>query len=183
MERPPASVRIEDLLAHREWVRRIARALVRDDARADDLEQEVWTSALERPPADRGLPMRGWLATVLRFRAVDQRRSEARRRAREESVAREERQPPADEIVARGEILRRLVTAVMDLEEPYRATVLLRYFEDQTAAAVAARQGVPLETVRTRLRRALDRLRERLDADHRGDRRAWTAMLLPLAAG
>ena len=183
MERPPATVRIEDLLAHREWVRRMARALVQDDARADDLEQEVWTSALKRPPEGRGLPLRSWLATVLRFRAIDQRRAEARRRVREESVARPEGEPSAAEVVARGEILKRVVTAVMDLEEPYRSTVLLRYFEDLPPAAVAARQRVPLETVRTRLRRALARLRERLDAGQDGGRRAWMAALVPLARG
>ena len=181
MERLPATVRIEELLEHREWVHRMARALVLDDARADDLEQEVWTSALKRPPQARGLPLRGWLATVLRFRAIDQRRAETRRRQGEELAARSERESSADEVLARGEILKRVVTAVMDLEEPGRSTVLLRYFEDLPPAAVAKRQGVPLETVRTRLRRALGRLRERLDSRHDGRRRTWLALLLPLA--
>ncbi len=45
---------IEALLAEREWVRHLARTLARDESAADDLEQEAWRAALERPPADTG---------------------------------------------------------------------------------------------------------------------------------
>src|SRR5262249_54138983 len=41
------------------------------------------------------------------------------------------------------------------------------------------RLGVPPATVRTRLLRALDKLRARLDAEHGGSREAWAAPLLP----
>jgi RNA polymerase sigma-70 factor (ECF subfamily) len=63
---------------------------------------------------------------------------------------------------------RRLVAALLALEEPYRAALLLRYFEDLSVPEVALRLGVPLETARTRLRRGLARLRERLDQERRG---------------
>ena len=181
MEQDARTVRVEELLAHREWVARISRALVADDARARDLEQDVWISVLRNPPRERPRSLRAWLGAVLRFRAVDALRSEGRRRRREEEAARPEALPPTDEVVARGEVLKRLVAAVMELEEPYRSAVLLRWFEDLSPQEIAARQGVPLETVRTRLRRALERLRGRLDREHRGGRRAWSLLLLPLA--
>lgn len=181
MEPDARTVRVEELLAHREWVARISRALVADDARARDLEQDVWISVLRNPPRERPRSLRAWLGAVLRFRAVDALRSEGRRRRREEGAARPEALPPTDEVVARGELLKRLVAAVMELEEPYRSAVLLRWFEDLSPPEVAARQGVPLETVRTRLRRALERLRGRLDREHRGGRRTWSLLLLPLA--
>jgi RNA polymerase sigma factor (sigma-70 family) len=179
MERPPEPVRLEDLLAERAWVRRMARALVFDEAGAGDLEQEAWARILRRPPRGPVPSVRGWLARVLRNTSVDLLRSEGRRRRREEAAARPEGEPSAAEVVARAEILRRVVNEVMALEEPYRSTVLLRYVEDLGPAAIAARQGIPVETVRTRLRRALASLRDRLDREHRGDRRAWALLLVP----
>ena len=167
------------LLAERSWVRRVARALVRDGARSDDLEQSVWLRALERPREVRS--PRAWLGTALRNAAVDLFRREGRRRRREEAAARSDTAPAADEAVARAEALRRAVDAALALHEPYRTVVVLRFFEDVAPPAIAERLGVPLETVRTRLRRALEILRARLDDEHGGDRRAWLALLLPLA--
>ena len=84
----------ETLLAEREWLRGLARALAASGAEAEDLEQETWLAALRAPPARPG-PVRGWLATVLRRRAADARRADARRRTREEAGARPEAVPPA----------------------------------------------------------------------------------------
>src|SRR5262249_56992245 len=67
------------------------------------------------------------------------------------------------------------------LDEPFRTAVLLRFFEGLPPADVAVRTGVPLETARSRLRRALELLRSALDADAHGDRRAWLVALAPLA--
>jgi hypothetical protein len=52
MEEPATPVPLESLLANRAWVRQVARALVVDESRAEDLEQEAWLEALKRPPAD-----------------------------------------------------------------------------------------------------------------------------------
>ncbi len=179
MEGPETSVPLERLLAHRDWVRRVARLLVHDENEADDLEQEVWAEALENPPpADRSL--RGWLAMVLRHDLVDRRRSEHGRRRREAARSRPEATPSAADLVAEADAHRRVVVAVMDLAEPYRSTVLYRFFQDLPPAAIAAREGIPVETVRTRLRRAVALLRERLDAGSAGGRGAWSLALLPL---
>src|SRR5262249_45007568 len=41
---------LDSLLAHRQWVRDLARRLCADESAADDLEQQTWLSALRRPP-------------------------------------------------------------------------------------------------------------------------------------
>ena len=74
------SDRFEELLAHRDWVRRVARALVHDDDSAMDLEQEVWLRAAGAPAL--GSP-RAWLGTVLRNTAFNMRLAERRREARD----------------------------------------------------------------------------------------------------
>jgi len=182
MEDPAPTISLEKLVAHREWVRRVARALVRDESLAEDLEQEVWLDALRSPPRT-GRSLGGWLASAMRHNLVDHRRAEGRRRARERAVARPEAGESAADLVAEAEQLRRVVDAVLELGEPYRGTLLLRYFEDLPLREVARRQGVPMETARTRLRRAVATLRERFDAESRGDRAAWCSALLPLAGG
>src|SRR5207249_297812 len=108
-------------------------------------------------------------------------RRRSRRARRETESARGEPLPSVAEIAEREESRRRLVEAVLCLEEPSRSAVLLRYYEDLPLAAVAARLGVPVDTAKTRVRRGLARLRERMDAEHRGDRRAWAVALAPLA--
>ena len=91
-----STIHIDDLLAHRTWLRGLARALVRDEHQAADLEQETWQAAVERPPARRGSE-RGWLATVLRNRARDSHRRTTRRSRREERAAQPERQRSTEE--------------------------------------------------------------------------------------
>ncbi len=170
---------IEALLAHRTWVRDLARMLVADGSAAEDLEQQVWMEAIASPPRHGG-SLRAWLGRVLRRRAADGRRERWRRARRETAAARPEAQRPTAEVVAEAEAHRAVADAVLSLEEPYRETVLLRFFEGMSPAGIASRQGVPVETVRTRTRRALDRLREALDRRSGGDRGAWVAALVPL---
>ncbi len=80
------------------------------------------------------------------------------------------------------DLLRSLLAHVKELDEPYRSTVLLHYFDGLTPKEVAAGLRVPYATVRTRLHRAIQQLREKMDADHSGDRRAWLVPLVPFAA-
>ncbi len=174
---------VETLLAERAWVEGLARSLVRDAATADDVVQQTWLAAITRPPREPGA-LRGWLSRVVRNKASESRRGEARRE-RWEGAARAEgggvHAEGADEVVAKAEILRRVVDAVMGLDEPYRTAILLKFFEGLEATEVAARTGVPAETARTRIKRGLARLRERLDAESGGDGRAWALALIPLA--
>jgi len=58
---------------------------------------------------------------------------------------------------------RRLMEALLALEEPFRTTLLLRYHEGLAATEIARRQGVPEGTVRWRTKRGLAELRARLE--------------------
>ncbi|MBI3844178.1 MAG: sigma-70 family RNA polymerase sigma factor [Planctomycetes bacterium] len=176
-----ARVHIEELLAHSSWVRALATNLVADAATADDVVQETWLAALKHPPKG-GQPVRPWLGRVVRNFAKQWRRGERRREAREADTAPTSRAVPSpDVLVERIETQRLLAGLVVALDEPYRTTVILRYDEGLTAAEIAKRQGIPAGTVRWRLKVGLDALRAKLDERHGGDRRAWCALLLPLA--
>src|SRR5690606_25574062 len=88
--------------------------------------------------------------------------------------------PSAAALAERVELSRRVASLALELDEPFRSTVLRRHFEGESSAASARREGVPEGTVRWRLKEGLDRLRSRLDREFGGDRRAWCAALLPL---
>lgn len=172
----------DELLRHAHWMRALARSLVRDDATADDVTQDAWVVALARPPRTL-TKLRGWLAAVIRSVVLQRARGESRRRRREQAAATHEALDATDDVVSRAGIHRRLVDAVLELDEPYRSTLLLRFFDGLAPRAIAERKGLPDATVRSHLKRGLDRLRERFDAEHRGDRGAWIALIAPLAHG
>jgi RNA polymerase sigma-70 factor (ECF subfamily) len=167
----------ELLLAHSAWIRSLARRLAGADA--DDLEQDTWLAALERPRAAGPRPLRavrsvrGWLAGLVRNLARETRRGEGRRRARERSSASatgasEPSVAETFESVATG---RELADLVLELEEPFRTAVLLRYYEDLPPRRIALKLGIPVRTVNSRLTRGLERLRERWKLRHGGGQR------------
>src|SRR5262245_44357319 len=170
---------LEALLAHDRFVRSLARSLVLDADRAEDLAQQAWVASLEGRPA--GSALRGWLAATVRNLAAKARLADARRRERERRAARPAHVPSDAAIRDPQALPREVVEAVLALEEPYKTTVVLRFLEGLPPRAVGREMGVPAETVRTRVRRALERLRLALDASHGGDRRAWCVGLAGLA--
>jgi RNA polymerase sigma-70 factor (ECF subfamily) len=161
-------------------IRRLALALVRDEHEAEDLAQDAWVAALTKRPR-QGEPWSRWIAAVMRNFARARWRGERRREARERDVAREEAGPPAADAAEQLEAHELVVRAVRSLDEPYRSAIWMRYFEGLAPREIAERAGAPPRTVETRLHRGLQRLRERLDERHRGDRGAWLALLVPLA--
>ncbi|MHC4472706.1 MAG: sigma-70 family RNA polymerase sigma factor [Planctomycetota bacterium] len=173
------TISIEDLLFHQAWLRRLAGGLVRGGADAEDLVQETWLAAIRKPPShDRS--EKGWLATVVRNAANQLRRGERARRRREHATAVAEFEEDSSRLAERVEMQHRVAREVLALDEPWRSVVLLRYFDDLSSAEVARRLGVPSSTVRNRLKRALEILRERLDDGSDGDRRRWVLALVPL---
>jgi len=170
----------EELLRYDGFIRALARDLTGTPQEAEDLAQDAWVAALDTRA--RGNPARswgGWLAGTLQRMAARGRRGAQRRRTREQRVAPADALPSAAEICAREEARRRVVEAVLGLDEAARAVLLLRYFENLPPRAIAQRLNLPVETVRTRTRRALERLRLQLDAEHGGGRAQWMAALLP----
>ncbi|MBU0754270.1 MAG: RNA polymerase sigma factor, partial [Planctomycetes bacterium] len=119
----------EELLAHQGFVRAVAQKLITDESWAADITQQTFLAVLENPPPEDA-PIRGWLYRVVRNLSTKLRLNEARRWKREQIYATREKAPSTDEILAQEEVRRRVVSAVMSLQEPYRATLLLRYYED-----------------------------------------------------
>jgi RNA polymerase sigma-70 factor (ECF subfamily) len=177
----PPPIRPEDLLAHAGWLRQLALGLVRGSADPEDLVQATYLAALRSPP-EPDLPVRRWLAQVLRNVWKMRVRSTTRRASRETEFAAVEYAEGAtspEALLGRFQTQRLLADLVAELEEPYRSTVLLRYQEGLSSAEIARTQNVPPGTVRWRLMTGLEKLREALDTKNEGDRRSWMAVLLP----
>jgi RNA polymerase sigma-70 factor (ECF subfamily) len=138
--------------------------IVRDAADAADVVQEVfwesWQNAAAYDPA-RG-SAEAWLFTRARTRALDRLRAVRRRGTTfvgpvDEAVAAVEPLPDAAALAENRSVVLR---ALAQLPEPQREVIALAYYRGLTQTEIAARTRQPLGTVKTRLRLALERLRE-----------------------
>jgi RNA polymerase sigma-70 factor (ECF subfamily) len=140
----------------------LAYRTLRDRQLAEDCVQDVfvtaWRSAGRYDP--RRASVTTWLFTILRNKTVDA----LRRRSRRPIDPLPERwpddeAPDAAEVVASNDQGERVACALAELPPSQLEAISLAYFEGLTQAEIAARLGVPLGTVKGRLRLALDRLR------------------------
>lgn len=159
---------------HRELsdqLRRLAWALLRDWPLADDAVQDAFLLLAakwrEVPPEQR----RGWLVRTVQFSALNLRRSRQRQgRLEREHVVREQatqysagcRHVPGDEVELAEEI-ERIRTALLRLPSEQQAIVHLRLIENKTFSEIAQLQGLPLGTVLSRMRLAMEKLRSKLN--------------------
>lgn len=157
-------------------LRRIALAILRDEARIDDVLQEAWLMTRRCKPSDF-MDERAWLAAVVRNLARNSRRSERRLASRERAASRPERLESTAEIAARGSVVERLGIALKRLPELERTALELRFVEQLELKQIAARLGRPVPTLKHQIRRGLDGLRRELDAEF-GDGRAWSLGLV-----
>lgn len=150
---------------HQEIAFRTAYLITRNAADAEDAAQDALVKAYRALPRFRaGAPLRPWLLEIVANEARNRRRSSGRREALVLRAAREAPSggaapSPEGEAVAADE-RRRLLALVERLPEEQRLAIACRFFlelsERETAAVLAVRPG----TVKSRLSRALDRLRE-----------------------
>jgi RNA polymerase sigma-70 factor (ECF subfamily) len=174
-ERAPTA---DELLQHTDWLTKLARALV-GDANAADVVQETYEVALAKPPQQDGA-LRPWLGGVARNLARMTTRGRVRRERREEAtIDLAPEVPTPAQLVERVQVNQQVTRIVLELPEPLRATLLLRFFEGMSAADIARAQNVPAATVRGRIKDALDRVRASLDQQH-GDRKRWVVLIAPL---
>ena len=114
----------------------------------------------------RGSPLQPWLLRIVANEARNRRRSAGRRERLALRAAAEVRPgdavPSPEAALLARESQERLLAAVERLSDDHRDAVACRYFlqlsEEETAAALGVRRG----TVKSRLARALERLREEL---------------------
>jgi RNA polymerase sigma factor (sigma-70 family) len=175
----------QELLTQLPFVRGLARELLKGSAAADDVAQEAAVAALAGAHANA--PMRGalrpWLVGVTRNLARMFRRGEQRRGARERAAAVNEALPSAVDQSVRFEALRRVVLAMERLDAGDRTLLVRRFYDEWPPRRIAAELRVPVDTVRTRLARALERLRrELIDGGGRDGGRQLPALLVALVA-
>ncbi len=176
----PTSSELQRLLAEDRWIRRIARRLAGDPHRAEDLAQDAWVAALsaESRPERTG----PWLAGVLRNLQKQTRRGDARRADREERTAREEVEPSAADVAGELTLRKHVTECLLELDEPYRTAVYLRFHRELPLKAIAEQQDVSVSTAHARVEAGLRRMRSQLDGSYSGDRQAWCLGLLALAS-
>jgi RNA polymerase sigma-70 factor (ECF subfamily) len=151
------------MLSHAGSIRALALSILGDEHAAEDVLQETWLRALNKPPP-RHDSIGGWLRRVAEGIAISRLRSEGRRRNRETQwVEDRDCSHTSYDATERAEVLRAVVDEVLALDEPYREAVMRRYFEGLPPREIATATESTVATVNSRLQRAQSKLRERLD--------------------
>lgn len=131
-----------------------------DSHLAKDVAQTVFTDLARKAVSLSNRPvLTGWLYTSAHFAAAKVVRTERRRHAREEEaqLMHELLSDPAPDLD--WETLQPVLDAAMlELDEPEREAVLLRYFENRPHGEIASRFGLSENAARMRVARALDKL-------------------------
>ncbi|MFH1998469.1 MAG: sigma-70 family RNA polymerase sigma factor, partial [Planctomycetota bacterium] len=162
------------------FVRTLSRRLVMDEHYAEDVAQETLLAAIERPPRSTGA-LRTWLAQVARNFVHSSWRNDQRRILRECKAFKKDVAPTPGEIVEHETVRRSVVKALLKLDKIYCDPILLKYYDDLAPREIARKLSLPVETVRTRVRRGLALMRNALDNDYGGDGRSWCLALMPVA--
>jgi RNA polymerase sigma-70 factor (ECF subfamily) len=143
---------------------RIARAILPDDAEAEDAAQEAWVLAWRHLHQFEGRSrFSTWLARIAAREATA--RARKRRLVLAPDVvehAMDEETTDAERLASDGEARALLEEAIDGLPEAFRAVFVMRSVEDMSVAETALVLGIPEDTVKTRLHRARKALREDL---------------------
>ncbi len=143
----------------------LALRIARDARLAEDAVQDgflrAWRNA-GRYDARRG-GARAWVLRIVRNAAIDQLRSERAKLRAESGSAGEVPEAPAsaraDEAAASAQRGVRLRHALAGLPEEQRRVIEIAYFEGLSHSEIAAREGIPLGTVKSRIHEGIGRLR------------------------
>jgi RNA polymerase sigma-70 factor (ECF subfamily) len=139
--------------------------MCREERYIDDIVQDVMVAALERSPGE-DVPLEKWLqrltvAAIQKYFPRNVRRTLTRDRACEAVV---NDTPGQKRWIEEEEFLSHLEHALLDLGEPYRSAIQLRFYESLPFEFAAERLGVPAERVQAHVSRGLELLRERLNS-------------------
>jgi RNA polymerase sigma-70 factor (ECF subfamily) len=162
-----------EVMAYESLVRRYQDAAVRTayviapDGDAEDAVQEAFVKAYRALGRFRaGSPFRPWLLRIVANEARNRRRSAGRRAGLALRVAEDRRPgdaaPSPESAVLDHEERAWLVAAINELADGDREVIAARYFLDLSEAETAEILGLPRGTVKSRLSRAVGRLRTRL---------------------
>jgi RNA polymerase sigma-70 factor (ECF subfamily) len=150
-------------------LRRYARALTRDVTRADDLVQSCLTRAVAKQHLwQPGTDLRAWLFTILHNQHVNDVRRSVR-----EGISVELTEAPQLTVQSNAIDslqLRDLKRAMEKLAPEQRQVILLVGLEGLAYEEVAVILGVPVGTVRSRLSRGRDQLRQLMGVEEKSER-------------
>jgi RNA polymerase sigma factor (sigma-70 family) len=151
--------------AHQTLAFRTAYLVLGDAGEAEDAAQEAFVKAYRALGRyRRGAPFRPWVLQIVANEARNRRRSSGRRARLELRVAAESPSggaaPSPEGALLAAERRASLLAALGELREEERLVIGLRYFLDLSEGETAAALGVRPGTVKSRLSRALARLRE-----------------------
>lgn len=140
----------------------VALRILSDPAAAEDVTQAVFLKLWSRPDSFRGGNLPGWLVRVTRNRALDVLRSRAAHP--EVEISTDMPEDDALEDTAFKNMNCQIVRDAMEqLPQAERTLIQLGFFGGLTHQELARRTGVPLGTVKTRIRAGLRKLRAMLD--------------------
>ncbi len=138
-----------------------------DYAQSEEVLQEVFLEVWQRASSfdpDRG-SARAFLVTLARRRAIDRVRSSQAARNREE---RQLPEPDYDQTLSEVEerIVASDVRAVLnEVGEPHKSTIELAFLTGYKYSEIAQMQGIPLGTVKTRIRDGLAKMRKLMEGE------------------
>ncbi|CAA9473245.1 MAG: hypothetical protein AVDCRST_MAG67-183 [uncultured Solirubrobacteraceae bacterium] len=150
---------------HQQLAFRTALVLARNVADAEEAAQDAFVKAWRALPRfDPSRPFRPWLLTIVANEARNRRRSAGRRealalRAAASRPADAERLPSPELALLVAERDAALAAALERLDDRDRQVIACRYLLDLSEAETAAALGCRVGTVKSRLSRALERLR------------------------
>jgi RNA polymerase sigma-70 factor (ECF subfamily) len=141
----------------------IALRMLSDTTMAEDLTQSVFLKIWTSPDSFRDGNFSAWLSRVTRNRALDVLRSPASRTEAEIPVDLAT-DGTVDDIVFAKIDSQRVRTALAALPAEQRSPIEMGFFGGITHEEIARRTGIPLGTVKTRIRSGLRRLRDDLQS-------------------
>ena len=155
---------------HNRRLYRTARAILRDEAEAEDAVQEAYLQAFRALGTFRGeSKLSTWLVRITANEALMRRRRNARMAMTAaldlEPDSLESDEPGPENDAQRGETRRLLEARIDALPDTYRAVFILRALEELSVEETAGALGIPEATVRTRYFRARGLLRQSMAGD------------------
>ena len=158
----PLDITPDFLNAHAASLRALARSLLSDEGAAEDVLQDTWVTALQRPPGRRDR-VSGWLRAVTRNAVVDHLRARKRQQGREESLPEQEPAAPLEELpFLRDSLSPHLSQALSALPAAQRQAVELLQVQGLSVVEAAARAGVSPGALKVRAHRGYRAMRSRL---------------------
>ncbi len=145
--------------------------VIHNDAEADDLLQEIYMEIWKQAAhysVQKGKPL-GWIVTLTRRRSIDRlRKKQAYARAEERLQNETEQQPEAwvhnttEDDIQMSDTRRLILGVLKNLPPAQREAIDLAFYHGMSQREIAAKTGIPLGTIKTRLELGLKKISEAL---------------------